>query len=549
MDDESSILPLPKDGLGLHQRDSRHLQTHVSDLFGNGVADTEFIDVTITSPPYADMINYDTDIDTQVGFGDNYGEYLNDLRSIFKQIYALTEQEGSLWVVVNSFRREGRFVNLPNNIVRLCENLNKRDRCPNCGTSLTTIHNSISPECGECGFSTRAESWKHHDTIIWDKVRARPYAQNTFRNVFEYILCFKKTDTAKFDFDNVRIADETELEQWWVDWPERYNPRGKIPDNIWEMVTPTQGGWNQNWPGHPAPFPPELVERILHLTTESEDVVFDPFAGSGTTIAQADLMDRRSFGFELSETYYDRFEEVSTYLAERWAERQANNETLGLKQQRFERTIWGLRQLIYAKKASAQLRNQAQKPGNSISTIGDIGLHSIIVESSLPDPADISRSIERMETDYTYIFDTDVDGSQYLGQLEAMTSEDPWNGFEITPNITINSVAEVSYSNLPTETGGPYLYTNGKHEAVARSLSLGAWQQAKDDPARWRSQTASTHCPAIISNLFVTVERGGEGAEVSTSLLEDPPEDAETASAAKIKDTEEYVDTALSDYF
>lgn len=549
VDDGVSLPPSSTEKFGLHKGDSRQLQKNIGEIFGEDVANSEFIDVTITSPPYADMIEYETDPESQVGFGDGYEEYLEDLRTIFKQIYDLTSPEGSLWIVVNSFREKGRFIDLPGDIVQLCENLGDLDLCPNCGQELSSKWGSMNPRCRECEYSTLTDSWRHHDTIIWDKVRARPYAKNTFRNVFEYILCFTKSENPKFEFDNVRIADESQLEQWWVDWPERYNPRGKIPDNTWEMTTPIQGGWNRDWPGHPAPFPPELVERIVHLTTNDGDVVFDPFGGSGTTVAQSLLMGRRSFGFEISDIYLANFEAVFEYLRELWEERRQENDTLELQQQRLERTIWALRELIYAKKAATKLWKDLRASGNDIDSIGDVGLHSIVVDSGYPNPSTVERTINTMETKYTYAFDSGVDGTQYLDQLSAMTTMDPWNGFEIDPTISTRSIEEVEFTDLPGDNGGPYLYTYGKHEHVARALSKAAWTEARSDSSRWRSKTASKHCPALISNLFVTVERNDGGPQVSEQLLEDPPDENGIRGVAHIQDSDEHVDTSLSDYF
>ena len=48
-----------------------------------------------------------------------------------------------------------------------------------------------------------------------------------------------------------------------------------------------------------------MLDRIIRVATEPGDVVLDPFAGSGTTVAVAKKLDRRYFGVELSEQYAD----------------------------------------------------------------------------------------------------------------------------------------------------------------------------------------------------------------------------------------------------
>lgn len=548
MDDSRYLPEASADTYTVHQGNSRNLRTEITELFGQKTGNSEFLDVTITSPPYADMIDYETDDDRQIGFGDEYGEYLTTLRDVFAETYALTKPSGSLWIVVNTFRDDGRFVDLPGDIVQICENLQDHQRCTQCETELEQHFQSTAPQCPECQYNTLADSWQHHDTIIWDKVRARPYAQNTFRNVFEYILCFTKTPTPNFDFDQVRIADESRLEHWWVDWPERYHPRGKIPDNVWEMVTPTQGGWNEEWPGHPAPFPPELVERIVQLTTDEGDFVFDPFAGSGTTIAQSKLMGRRSFGFDISEVYIDKYEGVYNYLEEMWNRREENEKTLELQQERLERTIWALRQLIYAKKAATKLRKHVTEDSYNINEISDIGLHSILVDSAYPDPQKMPKSTDSMETMYTYVFDSSADGEQYLEFLRDLQSKDPWSGFGIDATVTTASIDLITFSDLPSTNESPYLYTEGQHERVARRVSESIWANACEDPTRWRYQTASSYCPAIISNLWVTINRDGQEPEVADTISLEPPNDIGETGPAHIQDESDHLDTSLADF-
>jgi len=57
--------------------------------------------------------------------------------------------------------------------------------------------------------------------------------------------------------------------------------------------------------GHPAPFPEQLAENCILLTTRPGDRVYDPFAGSGTTLVMAERLGRQSLGTEIDPVYCD----------------------------------------------------------------------------------------------------------------------------------------------------------------------------------------------------------------------------------------------------
>ncbi len=101
----------------------------------------------------------------------------------------------------------------------------------------------------------------------------------------------------------------------------RANPVGKLPDDTW-MLRPQEsethfasdsdtwhvprvcGTFNERL-GHPCQMPEAVLDRIIRVATERGDLVLDPFAGSGTTLAVAKKLGRRYLGVELSEQYAD----------------------------------------------------------------------------------------------------------------------------------------------------------------------------------------------------------------------------------------------------
>jgi site-specific DNA-methyltransferase (adenine-specific) len=101
----------------------------------------------------------------------------------------------------------------------------------------------------------------------------------------------------------------------------RANPVGKLPDDTWVLrpqetddhfqpdsdtwAVPRVCGTFHERTGHPCQMPEAVLDRIIRVATNPGDVVLDPFAGSGTTVAVAKKLSRKFLGIELSEQYAD----------------------------------------------------------------------------------------------------------------------------------------------------------------------------------------------------------------------------------------------------
>src|SRR4051794_18974311 len=71
------------------------------------------------------------------------------------------------------------------------------------------------------------------------------------------------------------------------------------PSNVIEAATESSQG------SHSAPFPRDLFEFFIKAFTHTGDTVFDPFSGSGTTMAAAHMLGRTGYGCEISPAYCD----------------------------------------------------------------------------------------------------------------------------------------------------------------------------------------------------------------------------------------------------
>ena len=125
-----------------------------------------------------------------------------------------------------------------------------------------------------------------------------------------------------FTYNREAIAVPSARQTTYAD--ARANPAGKLPDDTWYLrpqetegvyFKPDEDTWylsrlcgtfreRQGW--HPCQLPEALLERIVKVSSNPGDLVFDPFVGSGTTLAVAARLERRWLGCELSAEYTAR---------------------------------------------------------------------------------------------------------------------------------------------------------------------------------------------------------------------------------------------------
>lgn len=313
---------LPEDFLTVCQGDARNLNAHLSRVSS---AESPALTCTITSPPYGALKNYG--VPGQIGFGQSYDDYLRDMRQVFAVLFQHTREDGSLWLVADTLRPSDR----------------------------STVRRLV-PLPFHLAMEAEREGWILRDIVVWHKDKTLPWSgRGRLRNAFEYVLLFVKGPHFKYYVDRVR--DRARLAQWWVQWPERYNPLGKVPTNVWHFPIPVQGTWGSPF-SHACPLPPDLVERLIALSSDPGDVVFDPFAGVGTVVGEANRLGRQGAGLELNPTYVDAYRE---YLREELASRTPDANEDARANEWLRRTIARLRAVKYPKTLIKQLPS-AQRP-------------------------------------------------------------------------------------------------------------------------------------------------------------------------------------------
>lgn len=302
------------------------MYNHIYNIDSRKISETLDKDVqiqtTITSPPYFDMKDYG--VEGQVGYGQKYDDYLEDLKLIFKQVFHQTKDDGTLWIIIDTFKRNHNIVPLPFDLTAKLQQV----------------------------------GWLLQDIIIWKKDKTVPWSNNGFtQRKFEYILLFSKTPKFKNNKDRIRVYDTRQLKKWWVKYPERYNPRGKVLDEIWEYPIPVQGSWGDKYIRHFCPLPKDMVSNMIQISTDEGDLVFDPFAGTGTVLSQSAYMNRKYVGFELNPSYINQFE---LYLGNTLESGKRDYAKLfeNQGQTEFEENILNLRALKYGRLLVKKLQEE-----------------------------------------------------------------------------------------------------------------------------------------------------------------------------------------------
>lgn len=175
--------------------------------------------------------------------------------------------------------------------------------------------------------------------LIWH-YKNKANLRNDWGRSHESILHFRKSKEFIFNTDDVRIPysrhtkkypshPQAETSQYgngnkhvWTP-----HPRGAKPRDVIEIPT-TCNGMNEKTP-HPTQKPEELLRRIILASSNPNDLVVDPFLGSGTTVVVAEQLGRKWKGCDLSHEYcqwaVDRLEVVQKRSVEQWIELDRQN--------------------------------------------------------------------------------------------------------------------------------------------------------------------------------------------------------------------------------
>ena len=235
----------------------------------------------VTSPPYYGLRDYGGE-DSQIGQEQTPEEFIDELVKVFREVKNVLTDDGTCWVNLGDSYynyRPGRGQGLAKQTVSNTKQ-DLPDVCPRRGNRLEGLkEKDLIGIPWMFAFAMRADGWYLRQDIIWNKPNPMPESvRDRCTKAHEYMFLFSKNQNYYFDVDAIKEPTRRKRSVWNV------------------QVRPYKGS-------HFAVYPPDLIEPCVLAGSEENDIVLDPFMGSGTTAAVARSLGRYYIGCELHEDY------------------------------------------------------------------------------------------------------------------------------------------------------------------------------------------------------------------------------------------------------
>jgi len=283
----------------------------------------ESVQCCVTSPPYLGLRDYG--VDGQIGLEPSVDEWVAELVGVFREVRRVLRSDGTLWLNVGDAY---------NTRQRGSDNGWDKSRLTNPGRVQKMQRASLAPRpaYGDTkpkdllglpwllAFALRSDGWWLREDIIWHKLTPMPESvSDRCTRSHEYL--FRLTKSARYYADQEAIREPQTAESLADHRRRRPSARsnGTAPDRgphdkgLRQNGVMTSGSRNrrsvwtvttQPYPdAHFATFPPKLIEPCVLAGSRPDDLILDPFAGTGTTGLVALRHGRGFIGVELNPDY------------------------------------------------------------------------------------------------------------------------------------------------------------------------------------------------------------------------------------------------------
>ena len=226
--------------------------------------------LVVTSPPYFAGKQYEEELERE-GVPASYLEYLEMLTDVFAECARKLEPGGRIAVNVANLGRKP-YRSLSADVIRILEH--------------------------DLGLLLRGELiWQKGEgasgSCAWGSFRSA--ANPVLRDITERVIV-----ASKGRFDRARSVKQREAEGLPYENDVLTEDFMALTLDLWAI--PPESARRV---GHPAPFPVELPEQLIRLYTFKDDLILDPFMGSGSSLVAAARLDRRYIGYDLDPSYVD----------------------------------------------------------------------------------------------------------------------------------------------------------------------------------------------------------------------------------------------------
>jgi DNA modification methylase len=251
------------------------------------------VQTCVTSPPYFGLRDYGHE--GQIGLEQTPEEYITAMVEVFRCVRDVLADDGTLWLNIgDSYGNGKQLLGVP----------------------------------WRLALALQSDGWILRQDIIWHKPNPMPESvRDRCTKAHEYIFLLSKSEKYFFDADSIRVPHKRLWDssnggnladighkkngrlQTKQTHPNGYplpNPLGANRRSVWTVATRPYKG------AHFATFPTALIEPCVLAGSRPNDIVLDPFMGSGTTAQVAIQHGRQYLGCELNQEYGDLQQERIT---------------------------------------------------------------------------------------------------------------------------------------------------------------------------------------------------------------------------------------------
>jgi DNA modification methylase len=282
------------------------------DIMRRWAADGVKAQMCVTSPPYFGLRDYGHD--GQIGLEPTPQEYVERMVEVFRAVRDVLAEDGTLWLNLGDSYAANRSAQ-----VSSTKGGQKHSEAQAAGGKGSVVPDGLKPKDligipWRVAFALQADGWYLRQDIIWHKPNPMPESvRDRCTKAHEYIFLLSKSD--RYYFDNEAIKEPAKVSSEGIRFggskygdsadPKHATKSGNVSKeydkankrSVWQVATKPYRG------AHFATFPPALIEPCILAGSRPNDVVFDPFIGSGTTAMVAIQHGRRYLGCELNPAY------------------------------------------------------------------------------------------------------------------------------------------------------------------------------------------------------------------------------------------------------